>query len=77
MKKVVDFIATIDDFKTQNIEHLLKDFINTNNLGMGKVMNALRLSLVGASKGPGVADICELIGKEEPVNRINKAINTL
>jgi glutamyl-tRNA synthetase len=77
MKKVVEFIATIDAFNAQNVEHLLKDYINTNNLGMGKVMNALRLSLVGASKGPGVADICELIGKEETIKRINKAISTL
>lgn len=77
MKKVVEFIATIDAFNAQNVEHLLKDYINTNNFGMGKVMNALRLSLVGASKGPGVADICEIIGKEETLNRINKAITTL
>ena len=77
MKKVVEFIATIDAFNAQNVEHLLKDYINTNNLGMGKVMNALRLSLVGASKGPGVADICEVIGKEETVNRINKAIASI
>ena len=32
---------------------------------MGKVMNAIRLSLVGESKGPGVADICELLGQDE------------
>lgn len=77
MKKVVEFIITIDEFNAQNVEHLLKDYINANNLGMGKVMNALRLSLVGASKGPGVADICEIIGKEETIKRINKAITTL
>ncbi len=77
MKKVVEFIASIDAFNAQNVELLLKDYINTNNLGMGKVMNALRLSLVGASKGPGVADIFEIIGKEETIKRINKAITTL
>ncbi|HCT30668.1 MAG TPA: glutamate--tRNA ligase [Bacteroidales bacterium] len=77
MKKIVAFIATIDSFNAPNIEHLLKDYINTNNLGMGKVMNALRLSLVGASKGPGVADICEIIGKEETIERVSKAIKSL
>jgi len=77
MRKVVDFIQTIEPFNAQAIEPLLKDHINTNNLGMGKVMNALRLSLVGASKGPGVVDICEVVGKEETINRINKAITTI
>ena len=41
---------------------------------MGAVMNTLRLALVGASKGPGVADIISLLGKEESVARIDKII---
>lgn len=77
MKKVLEFIPSIEPFNASDIEHQLKDYINTNNLGMGKVMNALRLSLVGASKGPGVADICEVIGKEETIKRINKAIHSI
>jgi glutamyl-tRNA synthetase len=77
MKKVLVFVQTIEPFNSQDIEHQLKEYINANNLGMGKVMNALRLSLVGASKGPGVEDICEVIGKEETINRINKAITTI
>ncbi len=77
MKKILGFISSVELSNAQDFEHQLKDYINANNLGMGKVMNALRLSLVGASKGPGVADICEIIGKEETVRRINKAIATL
>ena len=37
---------------------------------MGKVMNCLRLALVGASSGLGIADIVTLIGKEEFARRI-------
>jgi hypothetical protein len=37
---------------------------------MGKVMNCLRLALVGASSGLGIADIVTLIGKEEFAQRI-------
>ncbi len=77
MKQILGFISTIEISSAQDFEHQLKDYINSNNLGMGKVMNALRLSLVGASKGPGVADICEVIGKEETIRRINKAITTI
>lgn len=77
MKKILGFISSIETFNAPDIEHQLKDYINTNNFGMGKVMNALRLSLVGASKGPGVADICEVIGKEETIRRINKAISSI
>jgi glutamyl/glutaminyl-tRNA synthetase len=44
---------------------------------MGKVMQPLRISLVGSLKGPHLFDIMALIGKEETVGRINKAANTL
>jgi hypothetical protein len=37
---------------------------------MGKVMNCLRLALVGASSGLGIADIVTLIGKDEFAARI-------
>jgi hypothetical protein len=37
---------------------------------MGKVMNCLRLAMVGGSNGLGIADIVTLIGKEEFARRI-------
>jgi len=77
MKNILGKISTIEPFNAHEIETQIKEYINANNLGMGKVMNALRLCLVGASKGPGVADICEVIGKEETIKRIDLAIQTL
>ncbi|MHC1703513.1 MAG: glutamate--tRNA ligase [Tenuifilaceae bacterium] len=77
MKNILGKISTIEPFNAHEIETQIKEYINANNLGMGKVMNALRLCLVGASKGPGVADICEVIGKEETIKRINLAIQTI
>jgi glutamyl-tRNA synthetase len=44
---------------------------------MGKVMQPLRLSLVGALKGVHLFDIMEIIGKEETIIRIEKAIARL
>ena len=37
---------------------------------MGKVMNCLRLAMVGASNGLGIADIVTLIGKADFAKRI-------
>ena len=55
----------------------VKTFIHDNELGMGVVMNTLRLVLVGGSFGPGVAAIISLLGKDEAVIRIDKAIERL
>lgn len=77
MKQVVEQLQNIEDFSSLNIETLLKDWMTTNEIGMGKVMQPLRLSLVGALKGPHLFDIIELIGKKETISRIEKAIATL
>lgn len=77
MKQVIDQLQNIADFSSLNIETLLKEWMTTNEIGMGKVMQPLRLSLVGALKGPHLFDIIELIGKEETVSRIEKAIASL
>ena len=45
--------------------------------GMGAVMNAFRLCVVGESKGPHMFDIIELIGKEETLARLKKALEKL
>jgi glutamyl-tRNA synthetase len=77
MKQVLEQLQNIEDFSSLNIETLLKEWMTTNEIGMGKVMQPLRLSLVGALKGPHLFDIIELIGKEETASRIEKAIASL
>ena len=44
---------------------------------MGGIMNAFRLALVGEGKGPHIFDIVVVIGKDETLSRIEKAIETL
>ena len=77
MKQVSEVLNSIEDFTSVNIETLLKEWMTTNEIGMGKVMQPLRLSLVGALKGPHLFDIIEMIGKAETSSRIEKAIHTL
>ena len=77
MQNVADLIAQIEDFSSLNIETIVKAWINEFEIGMGKVMQPLRLSLVGALKGPHLFDIIEIIGQEETIKRIEKAIASL
>lgn len=77
MKQVKDVISGIEDFEAKNIETIVKSWITEQEIGMGKIMQPLRLSLVGAVKGPDLFEIIEMIGKEEAIRRIKNAINTI
>lgn len=77
MQQLISVIENIGDFTSGNIETIVKDWMTQNEIGMGKVMQPFRLSLVGALKGPHLFDIVELLGKEETIQRLEKAIATL
>jgi glutamyl-tRNA synthetase len=70
--QVADFILGFEgEFTKESLEGPLEEYIRSNEWPMGKVMNCLRLALVGASSGLGIADIVTLIGKEEFAKRID------
>lgn len=77
LDRITDLLLETSDFSAENLETRIKAFIQENGLGMGQVMNTLRLSLVGGSFGPGVAAIIATLGKEEAINRILKAKEAL
>ncbi|MDY0089544.1 MAG: glutamate--tRNA ligase [Flavobacteriaceae bacterium] len=77
MKQLISVLENIEDFTSQNIETIVKEWLTRNEIGMGKVMQPFRLSLVGALKGSHLFDIAELLGKEETIKRIEKAITNL
>jgi glutamyl-tRNA synthetase len=77
LQKVIEQLNSYTDFTSVMIENSLKEWMTANEIGMGKVMQPLRLSLVGELKGPHLFDIIEMIGKEETIKRIGKAIATV
>ncbi len=77
MQELVTKINSIANFTSENTEKEIKEWITNKEIGFGKVMQPLRLSLVGALKGPHLFDIIEMIGKEETIKRIENAIQKL
>ena len=77
MQNLIAVLEGIQDFNAATIETVVKEWMTANEIGMGKIMQPFRLSLVGALKGPHLFDIAELIGKEETIQRIQKAITSL
>lgn len=77
LNQVSEILKNSSDFTEATLSETVKGWITENNIGFGKVMQPLRLSLVGEMKGPDVFAILELLGKNESLNRLEKAIKTL
>lgn len=77
MQALAAVLEGIDDFSAANSEQVVMAWITENGLHMGNIMNAFRLCIVGEGKGPHMFDITSIIGKEETLRRLEKAIEEL
>ena len=77
MQELIKVLESIDDFSSAAAEPVVIGWIEKNNLHMGNVMNAFRLTVVGKCVGPHMFDITELLGKEETIRRIKKGIESI
>ncbi len=74
LRNVVTLLKETNVFSSEEISEKIKGWVTSQEMGFGKVMMPLRLALVGEMKGPDVFDIASILGKEEAVSRIEKAI---
>ncbi|PZD79133.1 glutamate--tRNA ligase [Mesonia sp. K7] len=72
LKQVIDSALS---FEQEALQAHVKAWISAKAIGFGKVMQPLRLSLVGEMKGPDLFHIMSLIGKTETLKRIDFALN--
>lgn len=77
MNDLKERLAHVEDFRAEIIKEDIHHFVEEKAVGMGVVMNALRLLLVGGGFGPDLALIAEMIGKKEMIRRIETGIEKL
>lgn len=77
MEQLIDVLAGLEDFSAAAAEPVVMDWIKSNDLHLGNVMNAFRLAVVGECKGPHMFEITEIIGKDETISRLRRAIERI
>jgi glutamyl-tRNA synthetase len=63
-----------NDWTASTLEKNFKEIAAANQMKPGEVLLPLRIMLVGGKFGPGVFDIAEILGREETIRRIKKAL---
>ncbi len=70
-------LENTDPFSPAETETAVKAWITEKGYNTGNVMNALRLVIVGASRGPHIFDIISWLGKESTIERIDKGLSEI
>lgn len=77
MTELMNVLADIEDFSIENQEKVVMEWIASKEYHLGNIMNAFRLTLVGEGKGPHMFDISYVLGKEETIARMKRAIEAI
>jgi len=70
-------LSELLDFSTESIELEFQKYLLENELTMGMLLPALRVSITGRGMGPSIFDIAELLGKDETIKRIGSAVEKI
>ena len=75
--ELCNFIEQSPVFNGAELEPLVMEWIASKEWGVGKVMNAFRVTLVGAAVGPHIFELTDFLGKEETLRRARRALEVL
>lgn len=77
LKKIKHEIEKMDLLTQDGLEEILRRLAEKLNLSTGKVFHPLRIALTGRMTGPGLFELAEVLGKEEVIRRIDRALKLL
>jgi glutamyl-tRNA synthetase len=73
-KEAMSNISELDSLVGKNT---LESVCSQLGIGMGKIMQAFRVSITGVASGPDMMMTLEILGKDEVVSRIDNALKNI
>jgi glutamyl-tRNA synthetase len=77
LKKLIEKYEKLENPLKEDYENTLKETASDIGIGNGDLIHPLRLAISGVGGGPGVFDITYILGKEETIKRMKKAIEAI
>ena len=77
LAKFKEQLATADPFDAETLDKLLHEFVESEEIKMGQIIHALRVSVTGKAVGFGMFDILAIVGKESCLARIERALGQI
>jgi glutamyl-tRNA synthetase len=74
MQQLVSALENTDCFDEKSLEPVFVQVMEANDLKFGKIAQPVRLALSGKTVSPGIFEMMEVLGKENTLARLKKAI---
>ena len=77
MTELLEVLEGVPSWDAETLDSIVMGWIAAKEYGVGIVMNAFRICLVGAARGPHIWAITDVLGKEETLKRVKTALTKL
>ncbi|MEM7173699.1 MAG: glutamate--tRNA ligase, partial [Bacteroidota bacterium] len=67
-------LSEVDDFQSAYLQALIQTAISAHSLKKGQAMQIIRLAVTGQKAGPSLAELLEVLGREEVTKRIKNLL---
>jgi len=74
LHEIKERLLKLEDFEKEKVEACIRNFAQEKGIKAAQVIHPLRVSLTGRKVGPGLFELMSVLGKEECVRRIDRAI---
>ncbi|MDG1847565.1 MAG: glutamate--tRNA ligase [Candidatus Marinimicrobia bacterium] len=74
MDQFLSKLKKLDGWNVKIIDDLIRQCVEELSIGMGKLMQPLRLALAGALVGPSMPDLMDVLGKEVCIKRLENIL---
>jgi len=77
LQEVTELLKKVEPFTAQKLETTVREFAKAKGLKTAAVFHPLRIFVSGRTKGPGLFELLELVGKKRVLARLEKAKDIL
>ena len=75
LEEVLFRLRSSKDFSIRSLEDIFRVFLEEKEIKLGKIAQPIRLALTGKTVSPGIFEIMEVLGRDETLKRLEKAVS--
>ena len=77
LRRFRDRLASLDPFDAESADRAMHDFVETEGIGIGQIIHAVRVAVTGKAVGFGLFEGLAILGRDACVARIDRALEQL
>lgn len=77
LEDIKNKLSSLSDFNMDEMHKVFDEVMEERELKLGKIAQPVRVALTGGTVSPGIFEVMDILGKDDVLKRLSKAINVI